>query len=268
MTRQEPTSSVSGIDLAADQNPTGLWTFGQIPVLPGSDPTTDNQAVRRAYALALLGADFAQRWTGRQLRILTVADLALLTDGSSGTGSAVATMATTTVASGTTAGGVGKFFGQVGLEVNNSGFVATVDWATAMEIVWIGSDDRSGAATPQRYARFKIALAATTGTLGSNGVGIEFPRNGATFNFHTHDGVALETTAITKPLTNVIQRMRFVHTPATSVELYVNDVLVATHTTRVPTGAGSGNIVLEAELPSGSTNSTFDTQAVIIAKDW
>ncbi len=268
MTRQEPTSSVSGIDLAADQNPTGLWTFGQIPVLPGSDPATDNQAVRRAYALALLGADFALRWTTRQLRILTVGDLALLTDGSSGTGSAVATLGTTTVASGTTAGGVGKFSGQIGLEVNNSGFVSTVDWAKPMQIVWVGSDDQSGGATPQRYGRFKVALAITTGTLGSNGVGIEFPRNSATFNFHTHDGTALETTAITKPVTNVISRMRIVHTPATSVELYLNDVLVATHTTRVPTGSGAGNIILEAELPSGTANITLDTQAVIIAKDW
>ena len=58
------------------------------------------------------------------------------------------------------------------------------------------------------------------------------------------------------------------HTPATSVELYMNDVLVATHTTRVPSGSSAGNFILEAELPSGSANISLDTQSIIIAKDW
>jgi hypothetical protein len=38
------------------QTVNGVKTFGSIPVLPASDPTTDNQAVRKAYLLAQIVA--------------------------------------------------------------------------------------------------------------------------------------------------------------------------------------------------------------------
>ncbi len=37
------------MDLAGAQTVNGVKTFGSIPVLPASDPTTDNQAARKAY---------------------------------------------------------------------------------------------------------------------------------------------------------------------------------------------------------------------------
>lgn len=56
---------ISALDSAAvkktgDQLLEGVKTFGSIPVLPASDPTTDNQAVRKAYlfATAVTGVKF------------------------------------------------------------------------------------------------------------------------------------------------------------------------------------------------------------------
>lgn len=37
------------VKLSGNQTVQGVKTFGSIPVLPASDPTTDNQAVRKAY---------------------------------------------------------------------------------------------------------------------------------------------------------------------------------------------------------------------------
>jgi hypothetical protein len=37
------------VKLTGDQTVAGVKTFSSIPVLPASDPTTDNQAVRKAY---------------------------------------------------------------------------------------------------------------------------------------------------------------------------------------------------------------------------
>lgn len=37
------------VETTGDETIAGVKTFGSIPVLPGSDPTSDNQAVRKAY---------------------------------------------------------------------------------------------------------------------------------------------------------------------------------------------------------------------------
>lgn len=42
--------------LTTDQTINGVKTFGSIPVLPASDPTTDNQAVRKSYVDDTLGS--------------------------------------------------------------------------------------------------------------------------------------------------------------------------------------------------------------------
>lgn len=39
----------AAVKLSGNQTVQGVKTFGSIPVLPASDPTTDNQAVRKAY---------------------------------------------------------------------------------------------------------------------------------------------------------------------------------------------------------------------------
>jgi len=52
------TNAVAGDDavlLTGAQTVAGVKTFTSIPVLPASDPTTDNQAVRKAYADSQLG---------------------------------------------------------------------------------------------------------------------------------------------------------------------------------------------------------------------
>lgn len=58
-------SDISALDSAAvkltgNQTLQGVKTFGSIPVLPASNPTTDNQAVRKAYvdATAMTGVKF------------------------------------------------------------------------------------------------------------------------------------------------------------------------------------------------------------------
>ena len=58
-------SDISALDSAAvkltgNQTLQGVKTFGSIPVLPASDPTTDNQAARKAYvdATAMTGVKF------------------------------------------------------------------------------------------------------------------------------------------------------------------------------------------------------------------
>ena len=42
------------VTLTGDQTVAGVKTFSSIPVLPASDPTTDNQAVRKAYVDSLI----------------------------------------------------------------------------------------------------------------------------------------------------------------------------------------------------------------------
>lgn len=44
----------NNVKTSGDQSVAGIKTFGSIPVLPASDPTTDNQAVRKAYVDALV----------------------------------------------------------------------------------------------------------------------------------------------------------------------------------------------------------------------
>jgi len=53
-----PTSSTACM-LAGDQTVNGIKTFGSIPLLPASDPTTDNQAARKAYVDAVPKVYFA-----------------------------------------------------------------------------------------------------------------------------------------------------------------------------------------------------------------
>lgn len=56
------------VDLTTDQTVGGVKTFDDIPLLPASDPTSDNQAARKAYVDNQIGAlgifqSYALQWT-------------------------------------------------------------------------------------------------------------------------------------------------------------------------------------------------------------
>ena len=53
------------VKLTGDQTVAGVKTFGSIPVLPASNPTTDNQAARKAYVDAASLNKFASGITSR-----------------------------------------------------------------------------------------------------------------------------------------------------------------------------------------------------------
>ena len=77
--------SENTVNLTGDQTVNGIKTFGSIPVLPGSNPTADNQAVRKLYVDNLVGT--GQRFVGA-VNAATTAALAANTydNGASGVG--------------------------------------------------------------------------------------------------------------------------------------------------------------------------------------
>jgi len=60
--------------------------------------------------------------------------------------------------------------------------------------------------------------------------------------FTTGDTVAEETTDIANFVSGTSYDIEFIHTPGVSVKLYVDGVLLATHTTRVPSGTESDKL--------------------------
>ena len=74
----------SFVHLTGDETIAGVKTFSSIPVLPASDPTTDNQAVRKAYADGLVSglilAVKSAKFTGTQATYLSSQGTTAITD--------------------------------------------------------------------------------------------------------------------------------------------------------------------------------------------
>ena len=91
-----------------------------------------------------------------------------------------------------------------------------------------------------------------------------FDWNGANFRAVSGDGVAQEATNLTTPTVAVQNQLEVVVIGGVQVECYVNGVLVATHSTRVPTavldwqhllataGAGGGDVIQVTVRPGGA----------------
>ena len=216
-------------------------------------------------------ADWADIFSIRNLRDLGPMDLAVLSDLSTGTGAVAASIGFMQVTSGVTAGGVGLLFGGLNFFRASSGLiVGTINWDLPLEVVFYVGDDRIGAASPQRTTRLKFSLDGSTQhliDLANEGFAFEFERNNANFQFQTHDGTAIETTDIAKWAADQPGRLRIVHTPGVSVELFLNEVSVATHTTRVPAGTTTVNLLMSANNPTGTAVS-LDVMRCVIAQDW
>jgi hypothetical protein len=206
----------------------------------------------------------------QQVIVLTTADFNIWTDGSTGSGSAVTSGSLRTrCASGTTAGSMGQINSLLPFRGSSSGPLGLIDFDNEnLDLTIIVVDDFSGGGSPQRFGRFKLATSTGRGTLGGVGLAVEYDRNSVNINLQSHDGTAIQTTTVAKSTSNVIDRIRIIHTGGTDVKFYLNGALAATHTTRVPTGSQTPRAMFEADNAAGTTNVNFDAVGLIVVKAW
>jgi len=117
-----------------------------------------------------------------------------------------------------------------------------------------------------------MSVDITGGDLAVVGVGWRYNRNNFRLYSQSHDGIGLESTLVSEGfnLSARLRRYRIEHDPGVAVRFYVDDVLEATHTVRVPAGVkhNSARISIGAENPGAAVDIRTFVNRILIAKDW
>ncbi len=125
-------------------------------------------------------------------------------------------------------------------------------------------DVNLGSQTQQSYTGFMNYTSGSSPSTGDPAAGIFFKHNddiSANWQVVTRNSSTSTTTTTTIAVTaDQWYKLRFVVNAAgNSVEFYIDDVLVATHTTNIPTSTTGMRIVAKTEKTSGNTDMTFST---------
>ena len=217
----------------------------------------------------LLGADFAKRWSARYL--LVVNDLANFISTVTDSGTTVTEPFLARVRSGTTQGSTAKLAARYWARSSNGVMVSAIDWAKAVEVLFVGSFVTQYGSVGGLTVTWKFAQENGTGILSQEGFGIRWDRNTTIVTAESHDSVARQASSMgtVQQLWNQLTRIRIVLDPGVSVKFYMDDVLKATHTTRVPAGTSSATwITIGTENPTSATNVGTDVASIAVSRDW
>ncbi len=214
-------------------------------------------------------ADFTERWSGRYLQIVN--DLANFTPAVTDSGTTVTYPFLARLRSGATQGSTAKLSALYWARSANGVMVSAIDWSKPIEVLFVGSFVTQYASVGGLAVTWKFAQENGTGILSQEGFGIRWDRNTTIVTAESHDSVARETSSMGAlfPAYNQLTRIRIVLDPGVSVKFYMDDVLKATHTTRVPTGtSGSTYITVGTENPTSATNVGTDVATIAVSRDW
>jgi len=217
----------------------------------------------------LLGANFAERWSGRYLQIVN--DLANFTPAVTNTGTTVTYPFLARLRSGTTIGSTAKLSALYWARSSNGVMVSAIDWAKPLEVLFVGSFVTQYGSVNGLAVTWKFAQENGTGILSQEGFGIRWDRNTTIVTAESHDGAAREASSMgaVQQVYNQLTRIRIVLDPGVSVKFYMDDVLKATHTTRVPTGTSTATyITVGTENPTSATNVGTDVATIAVSRDW
>ncbi len=224
-------------------------------------PTSDG-----AGALVMsVPAGFTERWGDRYFQIVN--DLAHFTATVTGTGTAVTYPFLARLRSGTTQSSTAKLSTLYWVRQSNGVMVSAIDWSKPIEVLFVGSFVTQYGSVGGLAVTWKFAQENGTGILSQEGFGIRWDRNTTIVTAESHDGTARETSSMgALAPTNSLIRIRIVLDPGVSVKFYMDDVLKATHTTRVPTGTSSATyITVGTENPSSATNVGTDIATIAVS---
>ncbi|MBA7661737.1 hypothetical protein ES703_69757 [subsurface metagenome] len=154
--------------------------------------------------------------------------------------------------------------------IGESGGANRFDWDSEMILQFIGSFDVSGAAVGDKIAGMHLKKGNTSNILADKGIGFGYERNGVHLICESHDGIGREPTdlGVSSYIENLFVGsspagtiLRVHHRPAgaNAVKFYILNAaggfdLVATHTTRVPSGVSSGAMMVFARNNTTASN--------------
>jgi hypothetical protein len=208
---------IDTVNKTGDQTIAGIKTFSSIPVLPASDPTADNEAVRKAYVDNSFFAKFREFIPWTSLDGFTIGGDAGYVINTQG--------ALVLLQTGTTLDYDAYIrSGSWWLKLLDSGKIITVEFSI---------NDLSHITSLNSWLRF-AAVAADPPSETDDHFGWKI--DGADLYASNADGITQTITDTTVDLAVGHQRTRLkmVLNPGTDCKFYVDDVLKVTHTTNLP----------------------------------
>lgn len=167
------------------------------------------------------------------------------------------------------AGGEAMLYDTLYLTLAGGSLASNMDWDKACNIWWACMVDGAGiGSTIWSFIRF--AATNVFGVLAQKGVGFRYKRSGYTLYAESHDGVALESTEISTgvSLHTKLHLYQIKHTPGVKVEFYLDNVLEATHTVRVPAGSSGTTLAVAAENLAVAQSIEMTVNRIIFSKEW
>jgi len=167
------------------------------------------------------------------------------------------------------AGGEAMLYDSLFLTHAGGSLVDNMNWDKACRIFWAAQMDGAGIGN-NIWSFIRYASGSHFGALAQIGVGFRYKRSGYTLYAESHDGAVLEMTEISTgfSLHDKLHLYEIKHTPGVKVEFYLDNVLKATHITRIPSGSVGAVLSVGAENLAIDQSIEMTVNRIIFEKDW